>query len=184
MIKNNNEKENRELYRQTFDEIHASEELLERIKAMEKDETMEKDEAMENDEAMGKGRKRIPKLLRFGFAAAAAAAIFVVANGFTGTRLTAGESWTDTVTIYINGVACETTAESAVNIDGTPYVRIDLGEYGSFGLNEDNYKVVEIHVDGDPDSYTIYATSDDTEVEYPPEVEVLTVETYDDTEIE
>ena len=182
MIQNEQEQKNRKLYRQTFDEIHASEELLERIKAMENDETMEKIGTAGNNGTIKKGRKTFPKLAKVGFAAAAAAAILIAANGITKTRLTAGESWTDTVTVYINGIACETTAESAVELDGNPYVSIDLGEYGSFGLKEDNYRVVEIHVDGDPDSYTIYATSDDTEIEYPQEV--LTVEIYDDTELE
>ncbi|MCC8167972.1 MAG: hypothetical protein LIO37_01340 [Clostridiales bacterium] len=146
MIENNNEKENRELYRQTFDEIHASEELLERIKSMKK-------------------KRTITKLARFGYAAAAAAAVFVASNGIT--YAATGESWTEKVIIYINGSVGEYDTIHITDEDGNSqtYYNIDLDGNGSINIGDDS---ASVFFDGDsPDTeYSISVIEDGTEKIY------------------
>lgn len=131
----NQEKMNQTFYRQTFDEIHASRELLGKVNSMKKETKTH--------------------AARIGLAIAAAAAICFISSNIA-TYAATGSSWVQKIVIYFNGEANEVDLNYKTDLDGNGYYEAvieDDSEIAYFVIGDDGGEL--------PDSISIDECVDD-----------------------
>lgn len=120
MNKLNDETQNIELYRQTFDEIHASPELLGKVKDMKN----------------SKNTHKIKKAAQIGYTLAAALALcFIFSNVIT--YAATGSSWITKVVVRINGEEKQVDMVHMQDENGNDYYQ------GTFEVDEDKGMTME-----------------------------------------
>lgn len=129
MNKFDDETQNRKLYRQTFDEIHASPELLGKVKDMKNT----------------KNTHIIKKASRIGYALAAALALcFIFSNVIT--YAATGSSWIEKVVVYINGEKKQVELTHMQDENGNDYYQ------GTFEVDPDSGMTMELTDGNDTES--------------------------------
>lgn len=101
--------ENRKFYRETFDEVHASSELLGKVLDMKKDQK----------------NKVFRSIAKLGYVAAAGLVIAMVSTNAISYAQT-GSTWVEKVIVYINGAEQEAEAVYSVDEDGNEQMELEL----------------------------------------------------------
>lgn len=120
MNEQDREKNNQTLYQQTFDEIHASKELLGKVNDMKNEKIM----------------KRATKI---GYAIAAAIAVCLISSNVV-TYAATGSSWVEKIIVYINGEARDVDMTYKTDSDGNGYYE---------GVIEDDSSTAYIAIEDD-----------------------------------
>lgn len=112
----NHEKKNKEYYQNTFNEVHASEDLLRKVEAMKESKD-------------GRRKKGIKKTIKFGYAVAAALVIAMISSNVIAYAAT-GSTWVEKVIVTVNGEEKEAEIEKVIDSDGNGYVVTTVEEEG------------------------------------------------------
>ncbi len=128
----NTQKNNFELYRSAFDEVHASDELMRKVKNMTE----------------SKPKKKIYVFRKVLYVAAAVAVLLVASNVIT--YAATGETWVEQVMVNItlNGEQTEVPITHTVNDDGSQEY-----EYNYEVKDGDGTPAVNFSIEGDDPSY-------------------------------
>lgn len=130
----NKEIKNKAYYQNTFDEVHASEDLLRKVRAMKNEN----------------GNKRMRKTVKLGYAAAAALLVLVSSNAIA--YAATGSTWVEKVIVTINGQ--ESEVEMRKSVDGNGNVTYE----GTFG---EDAKEISMNLNGDDDKPSVPDAKED-----------------------
>lgn len=153
------EKENREYYKNTFDEVHASDHLLRKVEAMGKEYN----------------KKKSTRILRRSCVAAAALALALVSSNIICYAAT-GSSWFITVTTW-DGKELPSEPGTYELEDGTVYTVKDLVEEAGKSITEEEESssdqeivdLLEESREGEEGNVILYPSSDSYILEVPSE---------------